>query len=255
MHPTKSIEQTHDPSTVIPTGWSIFKAFPLELSIGGMIELFSWSGAIFCFQLLFVSTNTIASVFMWTIGLIFTLLLFLIRCWVRFGHIQTQFALLNGQQPIFRSIHHSHLPKTFIKWRLLQFTLFLSAFLLASIPGGLLFLFAQWAESGIFTIFGYFLSVSLPLAALLFVNIVIFFGERLVVLSQYEPLEALKQSFSIAKRNKLSILIFILVANLFRFFSLFFFGVGIGFANIIIDMSLTQAFQKSRAEIETPVMP
>lgn len=250
MPAKNSIEHNHEATHALPEGLSVLKSNPLPLMMGGLAEFFTWAGALFLFQVGANDFTTLGNILFWLIGLAVCALLFVINCWIRVGYINTQQQSINGTPDLFDAFILNAIPRSFLKWRLITFGVQIGTAVIAFMPGFCINLIGGILDSSTLTFIGYTLSYLLIVPTLVYVRMGLIFGDRLVVLGGYEPKIALRRSYDLAKKHVSTLLLFMFVAGAMRVFGAFFCGIGIVFADMILDISLTKAYVAARSNIE-----
>ena len=249
--PSNSIDHNHEPTQALPNGLAVFKAQPLPLLMGGLFEFFSW-GAIY---FLFVKSSQLAyggfaMVGMWVVTLLISAFLFVTHCWIRHNSLQVQLKSISETPDIFEAVYSEQLPKPFIQWRLYYLGVHMATAIVAMLPGFFISFIASSLNSDVLALLGQMLSGILSFVLFTATQMALFFGDRLVVFSEFDPQTALKQSFQLSLKHKLPVFMFLFVGGALRIIGALFCGIGLPIVEIMLDTSLTKAFQESQAELE-----
>ena len=246
-----SIDHNHEPTHALPDGLAVLKDKPLPILLGGTLEFFSWTAIPALLMMTAQLTyDGFAMVAMWVFTLVLSAFLFVTHCWIRHGFLKLQLKSIDDIPDIFESVYSSELPQPFIRWRLFYIGVHCAAFGIGILPGFFIGLIADSIDSELLGILGSIFSALLTVALLFFAQMSLFFGDRLVVFSNIDPKAALKYSFKLGLQYKFSVFMFLFVGGALRIIGSFFCGVGIPLAELLLDTSLTKAYQDARTEIE-----
>ncbi|MEC8276662.1 MAG: hypothetical protein VX026_03035 [Myxococcota bacterium] len=250
--PSHSIEHNHESTHALPEGLALIKAQPLPILVGGILEFFCWV-AIPAILIMAAQTNHdgIAKVGMWTVTVILVAFLFVTHAWIRQGSLMVQKQSITGKPSLFEAAGISHLPRPFIQWRLIAVGVYIAAFGVGILPGMCVGFIASSIESELLGVLGQTLGAILCVIALTLAQIALVFGDRLVVFSRMAPKAALKHSAQLGYQVKGTLLMFLIVGLALRMIGTLFCGVGIALMEILLDVSLTKAYNDSKIDISS----
>ena len=132
--------------------------------------------------------------------------------------------------------------KSMAMWKFLKGVIGLGTGMVAMAPGGAIAIVGAIQENGTLFVVGVILGLLIGLPAIVYVSLGLILGEHAVALEDMGPMDALERSWSLARGNRFSLLLFSFVTGLFGSLGLLACCIGVIGTKAMVDFGWTEAY-------------
>lgn len=180
-----------------------------------------------------------------TCALLCVVAIVLFRCWIEAGYLRTHRDLvITGQADTGTLFSGAPDLVRLLLWKLLSGVVIGGVLAVALVPAlasaGIAY--GLHAERDTILVTAVLVAFPFVVPTMIYVGIGLAFGDRAVVIDGLGPTEALDRSWSLAKGNRIQLLVFLVMTRLFWFVGIFLCCIGIVLTRAIVDVGTTEAY-------------